>query len=166
MLRSLRASDLAAVAAMLQASRAVFSQRECAVALELVEEALGCPAGEDAYQLVVNEQNGEVLGYACFGSIPLTKGSYDLYWIVVHPKAQGRGIGRELMRHCEAEIARQGGHLVVVETSSRPDYDKTRRFYATTMGYEVAARFAHFYAPGDDKIVFVKYLDPRHRSHG
>jgi ribosomal protein S18 acetylase RimI-like enzyme len=144
---------------MLQANQPIFSQRECSVALELVEEGLARPDDEDAYQLVVCEDEGEVLGYVCFGTIPLTEGSFDLYWIVVHPKAQGRGIGRALMQHCEAAIARQGGRLVVVETSSRRDYDKTRRFYATTMGYDCAARFADFYAPGDDKMIFLKYLE-------
>ena len=167
MLRSPRPSDLPAIAAMLQANQPIFSQRERRMALELVEEGLARPADEDAYQLVVSEEAGEVLGYACFGTIPLTSGSFDLYWIVVHPKAQGRGVGRALMQYCEAEIARQGGRLVVVETSSRRDYDKTRRFYATTMGYELAARFADFYSPGDDKIVFVKYLESSERErHG
>jgi ribosomal protein S18 acetylase RimI-like enzyme len=167
-LRSLAAADLPAIAEMLQANRPLFSARECAIAADMVREGLAAPDDdEDPYQFVVAERAGRVLGYACFGTVPLTEGTYDLYWIVVHPAAQGSGIGRALMAHCEAAIAAQGGRLVVVETSSRRDYDKTRRFYERTMRYDSAARFADFYRPGDDKIVYVKYLAPtRSGNHG
>ena len=48
--------------------------------------------------------------------------------------------------------------LIVVETSSRDDYDKTRRFYENTMGYETAAHMRDFYKPGDDKVVYLCYV--------
>lgn len=166
MLRSLAATDLPAIDEMLQANRPLFSERECAIAADMVREGLAAPDDEDPYQFVVAERAGRVRGYACFGTVPLTEGTYDLYWIVVHPAAHGSGIGRALMEHCETAIAGQGGRLVVVETSSRPDYDKTRRFYERTMAYRSAARFVDFYRPGDDKIVYVKYLTPaRSGSH-
>src|SRR4030042_1827627 len=42
--------------------------------------------------LAYRDDDGRVLGYACFGPHPITEGTYDLYWIVVDPAAQGRGI--------------------------------------------------------------------------
>jgi hypothetical protein len=48
--------------------------------------------------------------------------------------------------------------LIVVETSGRTEYARTRRFYARTMGYETVARISDFYRSGEDKVVYVKYL--------
>jgi ribosomal protein S18 acetylase RimI-like enzyme len=133
-----------------------FSDEEEAVAAELVEERLakGKPSG---YEFVFAEQAETLVGYSCYGLIPLTRSSFDLYWIVVHPAAQGSGIGRQLMEATEAAVAGVGGTAVYAETSSREQYAPTRAFYRAT-GYTLAADFPDFYAPGDGKVVFVKRL--------
>jgi predicted N-acetyltransferase YhbS len=156
-LRALTAADLPAIESLLKENRSVFSPREHHVALELLHEALG-PAGDDPYQVIVAETGGVVVGYVCFGTIPLTQRSFDLYWLAVHPDHQGRGIGKILMRRCESEIASQGGRLVVVETSGRVAYAPTRGFYER-MHYTCTVRIRDFYTPGDDKLIYLKYLD-------
>jgi ribosomal protein S18 acetylase RimI-like enzyme len=146
------------VEAVLKANRPVFTDVECRTAIEVVREGLANPGDEDAYQLLAAEEGGRVVGYACFGSIPLTKGAYDLYWVAVAPGAQGRGVGRALCLRVEEVIARQGGRLVVVEASSLAGHDRACRFYEKTMRYETVSRIRDFYWRGNDKIVYVKYL--------
>ena len=73
---------------------------------------------------------------------------------------QGRGIGRALVREVETKLTGRGGRLLVVETSSRPDYDGTRTFYARS-GYVEAARVRDFYAPADDRILLTTRLTTR-----
>lgn len=97
-------------------------------------------------------------GYVCFGEIPCTSGSYDLYWIIVDPREQGRGHGRALLRAAETAIVALGGRQVFIETSSLPLYEPTRRFYLSS-GYRLAARFEDFYREGDDKLVYVRRLE-------
>jgi GNAT superfamily N-acetyltransferase len=101
-----------------------------------------------------------LLGYACFGPTPATEGTYDLYWLAVDPAAQGRGAGRALVQWVERELAGRGARLLVVETSSRPDYEHTRKFYARG-GYAEAARVRDFYAPADDRIILTTRLTTR-----
>ena len=79
------------------------------------------------------------------------------YWIGVAPDCQGKGVGGALLRESERLIADRGGILSILETSGRSSYDPTRGFYLR-MGYYEAARIADFYAPGDDKTVYVKRL--------
>lgn len=98
-----------------------------------------------------------MLGYACFGLHPLTQGTYDLYWIVVDPIAQGRGIGHALLARVEAEVQARGGRLLLVETSSTPAYTSARRFYESS-GYRCEATIHDFYAPGDNLVIFSKDL--------
>jgi len=133
-----------------------FSDQERDVAVELVEEYLrrGPASG---YRFLFAELDGRPVGYVCYGPIPCTVGSFDLYWIVVDPRQQRRGLGRRLLEHAEQRIKRAGGRHVYVETSGRAQYAPTRAFYERC-GYSVAAALADFYYPGDPKIVYRKVL--------
>ena len=64
------------------------------------------------------------------------------------------------MRDVEEKLIGRGGRLLVVETSSRPDYTSTRQFYARS-GYLEAARVRDFYAPADDRILLTTRLTTR-----
>lgn len=140
-----------------------FDEAEIAVALELFDEAYppGGDRSSDEYALVgaVNEHDA-LMGYACWGPTPGTDRTYDLYWIAVHPGAQGAGCGTLLLAEVERRLAGRRARMVVVETSSRPEYSGARAFYARS-GYGEAARVRGFYAPGDDRILFTKRIEPR-----
>ncbi len=133
-----------------------FNPEEIEVALELVDDRLA--NGEAShYRFLVAELDGAVAGYACWGPIPGTVASADLYWIVVHPRFQGKKIGAALLGAAEEQMAAEGRTRVYVETSTRPQYRPTRAFYAAC-GYQLAAELADFYAPGDGKAVFLKVM--------
>ena len=68
-------------------------------------------------------------GYTCFGPIPATLASFDLYWIAVHPDLHGRGLGARLLAESERRIAWQGGGRIYVDTSSRREYAPAHAFY-------------------------------------
>jgi ribosomal protein S18 acetylase RimI-like enzyme len=80
-----------------------------------------------------------------------------LYWIVVDPAAEKKGIGRYLLEYVEHEVIKQGGRMLLIETSSQESYGATIRFYERN-GYQLAARIKDFYRIGDDKLVFSKVL--------
>jgi len=98
-----------------------------------------------------------VAGWICFGPTPCTVGTFDIYWIAVDPAAQGHGVGTALMARAESEIHAAGGRLAAAETSGRPSYAATRRFY-NRLGYHEAAVIPDFYGPGDDQVIFTKAL--------
>ena len=52
-----------------------------------------------------------------------------------------------------------GDTRVYIETSSRDQYDPTRRFYVNSL-YSQAALLEDFYAPGDAKVIYFKVLPP------
>ena len=133
-----------------------FSEEEALLAVELVEERLS-RGEESGYFFLFAEEKERLLGYTCFGPIPGSVHSYDLYWIVVDPEAQGKGIGKQLMAESERLMAARGARRVYVDTSSRAQYEPTRAFYLAC-GYVRGAFLADFYAPGDGKVIFVKAL--------
>lgn len=139
-------------------SSGFFSEEETEIAVELVQERL-TKGAQSGYHFVFLENAGETIGYSCFGRIPCTKASYDLYWIGVHDSCRGKGIGRKLLAETEAEIARLGGERIYLDTSSRKQYEPTRGFYAAC-GYRQEAVLKDFYAAGDSKVIFAKEIRP------
>jgi GNAT superfamily N-acetyltransferase len=137
-------------------SDGTFDEAEVAVALELIDDALG-RGDVDYFLRVATGEDGEVVGYVCFGPTPMTESTYDLYWIVTHARARGRGVAGVLLGAMEAELALRGATAIRVETSQKESYGPARKFYARR-GYPEAARFADFYRRGDDLIVYYKRL--------
>ncbi len=133
-----------------------FSPQETEIACELVQERLthGIQSG---YRFLFAETEERVLGYTCYGPIPCTRESYDLYWIAVDPCVRGTGLGRELLRRSEKMIEKMGGSRIYVETSSRDLYKPTRAFYEVC-GYGEASVLKDFYAPEDHKVTYLKIL--------
>jgi GNAT superfamily N-acetyltransferase len=153
------ARDLPALRRLIAASGDVFHREERAIALELLEERLARGA-KSGYWFFLAERGGELLGYANWGPVPLTRRSFDLYWIVVAPVEQGKGLGRSLLERVERGVAARGGGNLYIETSSRPEYARTRRFYREA-GYTRIAKLRDFYAPGDHKLMFCKVVRAR-----
>jgi GNAT superfamily N-acetyltransferase len=133
-----------------------FYPDEVAVAEELVQERLA-KGPASGYFFVFAEMDGQVAGYASYGHIACTRDSYDLYWIAVHPRFQGQGIGRFILDQAERCIREAGGRRVYIETSNREQYQSTRGFYLRC-GYVCEAILAEFYGPGDDKVIYVKAI--------
>jgi ribosomal protein S18 acetylase RimI-like enzyme len=149
----------------------VFRDEEVDVAIELFDEVYGSPLGvdrvsnytpanSDYFFLGAFTPEEELAGFACYGPTPGTDRTYDLYWIAVHPSAQGTGSGTILLNEVERRLKGQNARLLVVETSSRSDYKNTRGFYVRR-GYVESARACDFYAPADDRITFTKRLQSR-----
>lgn len=133
-----------------------FAPAEVDCALELVRAASGPPPGCDDYRVLVAERSAAepLLGYACYGPTPMTRSTYDLYWIASAPEARGTGVGLRLHQAVLAAVRDGGGRRLRVETSTQESYGATLRFYERC-GYREVGRIADFYADGDDLLTLV-----------
>lgn len=145
----LDAADPARIRALVEAT-GVFSAEEARVAAELAETTLD---GSETYRWLIAEAGGELAGYTCFDRIPLSKTSFDLYWIAVSPAYRGTGLGRALIERTAKFIRGKRGAQIFAETSSREPYAAARAFYLKC-GFAEVSRLEDFYEPGDDKLVF------------
>lgn len=149
-------SDVEAVREMVRAT-GYFNDEEVAIAAELVAETLA--RGDEAgYSYLFAEVDGRVVGYSCYGLVPCSSVSWDLYWIAVHPSQQGSGLGRRLLRETERRVREAGGLALYAETSGKAQYVSTRAFYEKS-GYATAGVFEDFYAVGDAKYTYCMRLD-------
>ena len=166
MIRELARGDREEVIELLRATKN-FSEAEIAIAEELIDICIESVEQEDYYAFVSEAPRsasrggaGEgscIAGFLLLGPTPATTGTYDMYWIAVHPKFQGGGIAQALDDFAVRFVTGRGGYLLIAETSSQPGYERTRAFY-TKQGYETLARIADYYKPGDDLIIFGKRI--------
>lgn len=155
-LRTLRPGDRDEVARVL-GSTSAFQPHEIAVGLELVDESLD-PGPSTDYGWFLAERDGRVVGFACYGPVPLTTGTFDLYWIAVERESQGTGVARALDDAVTGAIREQGGRWLLAETSSTSPYGPAQAFY-DKRGYRLLGRIEDFYRVGDDRLTFGKRLD-------
>jgi GNAT superfamily N-acetyltransferase len=154
--RPIEAGDREAIRALV-AGTGAFQPHEVDVAMELVEVALTQKGQDDYHPYVLAEEDGTVVAYACFGKNPMTKATFDLYWIATRADRMGKGYGRAILSFVEEEVRRRGGRLLVIETSSQESYGTQRLFYEKT-GCTLAAQLPDYYDEGDDKLIYLKRI--------
>lgn len=108
-------------------------------------------------QFWITYDDDKPIGTAYYAPEPYAYGTWNLYFIAVHPDRQGEGCGGKLLQYVEETLTQRGERLLLVETSGMANFDRTREFYRKN-GYEEEARIREFYKAGDDKIVFRKSL--------
>lgn len=127
-----------------------FRPDEVDCAMEVVEEFHG---GDRDYHPFILWEGKRPAGFLCFGKVPLTRSTYDLYWIAVDPRFRRRGYGTRLMEFFIQSFREEGGRLGVIETSSLPAYAGARDLYLRC-GFEEKARLKGYYGEGDDLVIY------------
>ena len=94
-IRAMRKADRAAVSEIITLV-GNFSEAEIDCALELIDIYLQVKGQKDYRIAVCEDSQSGVQAYICWGPVPLTRGSYDIYWIATHPDSQGKGFGSSL----------------------------------------------------------------------
>jgi ribosomal protein S18 acetylase RimI-like enzyme len=155
MIRPTVPADTTALLALAQET-AVFKPHEIQALKEVLDDY-----HEDnhayGHRCVTYEQDGRIAGFAYYAPTEMTDRNWHLWWIAVSKQIQAKGIGGELVRYVEEDVGRARGRQLLVETSSLPHYELTRRFYLKH-GYELACAQPDYYADGDDMVVFRKKL--------
>ena len=143
----------------LAAATGVFKPHEIVALREVLDDyhATNRDEGHAAYTLTDGDR---ILGFVYFAPVAMTDNTWEVWWIAVATSEHGRGLGRQLLDFAEADIRDRGGRLLLIDTSSLPNYEPTRRFYLR-QGYTISAQIPDFYHDGDDKVIFWKKLSTR-----
>ena len=159
MIRPLAREDRYAVLDLLRATGS-FNEAEVAIAEELIDATLQDPSRDDYHAFVaevVTSGISTIVGMLIIGPTPATIGTWDLYWIAAHPRAQGSGVAQALDAFAGDYVRGRGGYLLIAETSGQPSYARARAFYLKQR-YSEMARIADYYKPNDDLVVYGRRL--------
>ncbi len=135
----------------------IFTGEEIDTALQIVDFYLQNSGQHDYLIDVAVDENGYPMGYVCYGKTPLTDSVYHLYWIAVDLSHQAHGVGGELLRFIEKKVRDLGGRMILVETSSSPQYQRARDFYSKH-GYQEITKIDNFYRDNDGLIIYQRKL--------
>jgi hypothetical protein len=61
------------------------------------------------------------------------------------------------LNYLEKEVKKKEGRMILVDTSSIAQYEKSQKFYLSE-GFHEVARVPDYYYPGNDRITFCKRL--------
>ncbi|MFH1287086.1 MAG: GNAT family N-acetyltransferase [bacterium] len=135
--------------------------------IEILEEVLTDCFDNPKTTYILFEEVNEVgaihelpllLGFAIFGRSPMTKFSWDIYWMVVDKESQRKGVGKKIQKRIENYVLKQDKKAnLCIETSSKPEYAATRNFYKNT-GFEEIGQIPDFYKENDSLVIFHKSL--------
>lgn len=149
----------------LSAAEPLFSREDREVVEELLDDYFVDDDDPAEYTFLSARRDGRLVGFACYGPTPLTRGTYDLYWICVDRRLRRQGVGRTLIQAVVRRLRRAGARLLKLDTSGRNDFAETRLFYERA-GFLPSARVPDFYARGDDLVIYYLYVAPGRRRKG
>ena len=156
MIRSVTPDDKKALIGIASAVD-LFSPQELEEFVGMLTEYFDGNLGHNHFWITYDD--GEPIGVAYYAPEPYACGTWNLYFIAVHPDRQGEGWGGKLLQYVEEALTARGERILLVETSGLPNFERTREFYRKH-GYNQEARIREFYKAGDDKIIFRKALNP------
>jgi len=131
-----------------------FTPMEVDLAEEVIDDYLEDSEASGFFILIADLEPG-IGGYVVYGTVPITDNVWELYWFAVDGNIRGQGIGRKLWEAAENNMWEAGARLLVLETSSKSEYDRTNLFYERA-GYKVVGLIKDFYVIGDDQITYEK----------
>lgn len=125
--------------------------------LEHVRQTLKAHLVEKSDELWFSAENEKLAGVAYCAPEVMADGVWNLLMLWTRADCRGTGIGGALVRRIEEELSRRQTRLLLVETSGVADFEEARAFY-TRQGFTLEARIRDYYAPGEDKLIYVKKL--------
>ena len=125
--------------------------------LELISRTLDDYNEGESNELCFVSGQDEIAGVIYCTAEAMTRGTWNVQMLLVSPDSHGQGHGQALMGKVEQSLKVRGAGLLIVETSSKDEFERARAFYEK-FGFNEEARIKDFYDAGDDKVIFTKPL--------
>ena len=154
MIRPTRPEDSPALLAASEGT-GVFNAADIQALREVLDDYHATNHAEEGHRSVTLEQDGRPIGFAYYAPASMADRTWYLWWIVVSKQVQAKGLGGRLLAAVEDAVRAERGRLLLLETSSLPEYELTRKFYLKNH-FSVWATLKDFYADGNDMVVFGK----------
>lgn len=112
---------------------------------------------DNGHQILTCDEGGTLLGIAYYAPKEFADRVWELLMIAVDASSHRRGIGSRLLLAVEDAVRAANGRLLLIETSDKSSFERTRQFYRKH-GYAEVARIPDYFADGDGKASFLKRM--------
>jgi ribosomal protein S18 acetylase RimI-like enzyme len=155
MIRPITSDDTSALVELI-CSSGLF-RKEDAYSIQAMLDEYHSRADEGGRQIIALAENGSLAAVAYFTPKEFTDRVWELLMIAVSGSRQRQGLGSRLLLNVEESIRALNGRLLLIETSDRSSFERTRSFYQKH-GYAEVARIPDYFTDGDGKVSFIKRL--------
>lgn len=112
---------------------------------------------EEEYIWLAFFSEDELNGIAYCIPEEMTNRTWNLVMLFIKPEQQKKGLGRVLVNRIEDILRERCQRLLIVETSSKKDFEGARTFYKR-IGFKKEGTICDFYDDNDSKVTFSKKL--------
>ena len=155
MIRPIVPADTPALVA-LSGSSGLFRPDELDAVQGMLDEYHATNAA-NGHRILAYEDGGTPVGIAYYAPKEFTDRVWELLMIAVDAPRHRRGIGSTMLLAVEQAVRAANGRLLLIETSDKSSFERTRQFYRKH-GYSEVAHIPDFFADGDGKASFIKRL--------
>src|SRR5512133_1439572 len=106
-----------------------FYEFEIKIALEIADTTIKEGMEKSGYYWLKAVDEDGMVAFANYGKEDFSVHSWDLYWIAVHQNSRHKKLGSALLKAVEEKVREYGGKILWIETSGRPLYAPTEKFY-------------------------------------
>lgn len=117
-------------------------------------------AAADGHRILAWEEGPALIGMVYFAPREFADRVWELLMIAVDAGRHRQGVGSRMLAEVEAAVREANGRLLLIETSDKASFERTRLFYRKH-GYAEVARIPDYYFDGDGKASFLKRLAER-----
>lgn len=141
---------------VLSGSSGLFKTDELGAIQEMLDDyhatKVGC-----GHKILTYEEDGTLLGIAYFCPKEFTDRVWELLMIAVDASRHRQGIGSQMLQAVEDAVRTENGRLLLIETSDKSSFERTRQFYRKHE-YSEVARIPDYFSDGDGKASFIKRM--------
>ncbi len=140
----------------ISASTGFFDATDVEISVELAHNALenqNSICSNEEPNFLIAEDNGLMVGFACFCKIPDSFTAYELLRISTLSNYRGHGIGRKMIERLLKTVRELGAKKLFVKTEGTEKYIPTRKFYESC-GFKLEAVLKEYYADRDDCYIY------------
>jgi ribosomal protein S18 acetylase RimI-like enzyme/uncharacterized glyoxalase superfamily protein PhnB len=141
----------------LSASSGLFKTEELGAIREMLDDYHGKNVS-NGHQILTCDEGGTLLGIAYYCPKEFTDRVWELLMIAVDAARHRQGLGSAMLLAVEEAIKAAKGRLLLIETSDKSSFERTRQFYRKH-GYSEVSRIPDYFTDGDGKASFVKRME-------
>ncbi len=113
----------------------------------------------NGHKMLTWDDGGTLRGVVYFTPKEFADRVWELLMIAVDAAHHRQGIGSLLLQAVEEMVREVDCRLLLIETSSKSSFERTRQFYRKH-GYTEVAHIPDYFSDGDGKASFIKRIDP------
>lgn len=155
MIRPIAPADTPSLVA-LSGSSGLFKTEELPAIQDMLNNYHATKNGS-GHQILTYDEGGTLLGIVYFCPREFTDRVWELLMIAVDAVRHRQGIGSRMLLAVEDAVRGMNGRLLLIETSDKSSFERTRQFYRKH-GYAEVARIPDYFSDGDGKASFIKRI--------